>query len=81
MSRQQFKIGAVPHTDRHAYCSQKKILVKALLKKSYCSEENCLHISSEAGILKKRDLLKKSATTARWSLGLAHSAMPFYFIE
>ncbi len=34
-----------------AYCEQKKIPVKASLQKPYSSDENCLHISYEAGRL------------------------------
>ncbi|GHT20686.1 argininosuccinate synthase [Planctomycetales bacterium] len=35
------------------YCENKHIPVKASLKKPYSSDENCLHISYEAGILEK----------------------------
>ncbi|MDR0328731.1 MAG: argininosuccinate synthase [Planctomycetaceae bacterium] len=38
------------------YCEKKKIPVKASLKKPYSSDENCLHISYEAGILEKLDV-------------------------
>jgi argininosuccinate synthase len=34
-----------------AYCEQKKIPVKATARKPYSSDENCLHISYEAGKL------------------------------
>ncbi len=34
-----------------AYCEEKKIPVKATAKKPYSSDENCLHISYEAGVL------------------------------
>ncbi|HTL52868.1 MAG TPA: argininosuccinate synthase [Planctomycetota bacterium] len=34
-----------------AYCAAHKIPVKASLKKPYSSDENCLHISYEAGLL------------------------------
>ena len=38
-------------TDMIAYCSEKKIPVKASVSKPYSSDENCLHISYEAGKL------------------------------
>lgn len=38
-------------TDMIAYCQEKKIPVKASVAKPYSSDENCLHISYEAGKL------------------------------
>ncbi|MCA8995661.1 MAG: argininosuccinate synthase [Planctomycetaceae bacterium] len=38
-------------TEMLAYCEQKNIPVKATTKKPYSSDENCLHISYEAGVL------------------------------
>ncbi|MCL2742752.1 MAG: argininosuccinate synthase [Planctomycetaceae bacterium] len=38
------------------YCEKNNIPVKATLKKPYSSDENCLHISYEAGILEKLDV-------------------------
>ena len=38
-------------TEMLAYCEQKNIPVKATTKKPYSSDENCLHISYEAGKL------------------------------
>jgi argininosuccinate synthase len=38
-------------TDMIAYCQQRNIPVKATAKKPYSSDENCLHISYEAGKL------------------------------
>lgn len=38
------------------YCHQKKIPVKATASKPYSSDENCLHISYEAGDLEKLDV-------------------------
>ena len=38
-------------TEMLAYCEQKNIPVKATAKKPYSSDENCLHISYEAGDL------------------------------
>ncbi|MGL6196662.1 MAG: argininosuccinate synthase [Thermoguttaceae bacterium] len=38
------------------YCQERNIPVKASLAKPYSSDENCLHISYEAGILEKLDV-------------------------
>jgi argininosuccinate synthase len=38
-------------TEMLAYCDAKKIPVKATARKPYSSDENCLHISYEAGLL------------------------------
>jgi len=38
------------------YCEEKKIPVKATLKKPYSGDDNCLHISYEAGVLEKLDV-------------------------
>ncbi|MDR1963385.1 MAG: argininosuccinate synthase [Planctomycetaceae bacterium] len=38
------------------YCDKKNIPVKASIQKPYSSDENCLHISHEAGILEKLDV-------------------------
>jgi len=38
------------------YCNEKKIPVKASLQKPYSSDENCLHISYDAGELEKLDV-------------------------
>jgi argininosuccinate synthase len=40
-------------TEMIAYCEQKKIPVKASVAKPYSSDENCLHISYEAGKLEE----------------------------
>ena len=47
--RQQFP----GRTEMLAYCDQKGIPVKATAKKPYSSDENCLHISYEAGKLEE----------------------------
>ena len=46
-----------------AYCEQKKIPVKASVAKPYSSDENCLHISYEAG--KLEDLTVNGVETGR----------------
>eukprot|EP00456_Euglypha_rotunda_P041136 TRINITY_DN318_c0_g2_i8.p1 TRINITY_DN318_c0_g2~~TRINITY_DN318_c0_g2_i8.p1 ORF type:complete len:300 (-),score=78.13 TRINITY_DN318_c0_g2_i8:24-923(-) len=38
-------------TEMIAYCAEKNIPVKASVSKPYSSDENCLHISYEAGVL------------------------------
>ncbi len=43
-------------TEMIQYCQERKIPVKATLSKPYSSDENCLHISYEAGILEKLDI-------------------------
>ena len=43
-------------TEMINYCNDRKIPVKASLAKPYSSDENCLHISYEAGILEKLDI-------------------------
>lgn len=43
-------------TEMIRYCEQRNIPVKASLAKPYSSDENCLHISYEAGILEKLDV-------------------------
>src|SRR6185312_12885577 len=45
--RQRFR----GRTEMIAFCNQKKIPVKASVAKPYSSDENCLHISYEAGKL------------------------------
>ena len=56
-----------------AFCNQKKIPVKASLSKPYSSDENCLHISYEAGKLEDLnvngvDLVEFGMVTLRMSL-------------
>jgi argininosuccinate synthase len=43
-------------TELIAYCEQKNIPVKASVEKPYSSDENCLHISYEAGQLEELDI-------------------------
>ncbi|HBT77069.1 MAG TPA: argininosuccinate synthase [Planctomycetaceae bacterium] len=43
-------------TEMIQFCEKKNIPIKASLKKPYSSDENCLHISYEAGILEKLDI-------------------------
>ena len=48
---QKFRDKFAGRTEMLAYCEAKKIPVKATAKKPYSSDENCLHISYEAGDL------------------------------
>ena len=43
-------------TELLAYCAEKNIPVKASVEKPYSSDENCLHISYEAGQLEELDV-------------------------
>ncbi|MGL6227016.1 MAG: argininosuccinate synthase [Thermoguttaceae bacterium] len=43
-------------TEMIQYCQEKNIPVKASIKKPYSSDENCLHISYEAGVLEQLDV-------------------------
>ena len=43
-------------TELIAYCAEKNIPVKASVEKPYSSDENCLHISYEAGQLEELDV-------------------------
>ncbi|MDR2346155.1 MAG: argininosuccinate synthase [Planctomycetaceae bacterium] len=43
-------------TEMIEYCEKKNIPVKATKQKPYSSDENCLHISYEAGILERLDV-------------------------
>jgi argininosuccinate synthase len=43
-------------TELIAYCNEKNIPVKASVEKPYSSDENCLHISYEAGQLEELDV-------------------------
>jgi len=53
---EQFRKAFPGRSEMIEYCNQKNIPVKASLKKPYSSDENCLHISYEAGILEKLDV-------------------------
>ena len=50
-------------TEMIAYCQQKNIPVKASVAKPYSSDENCLHISYEAG--KLEDLMRQRRRAGR----------------
>ena len=57
-----------------AYCQQKKIPVKASVEKPYSSDENCLHISYEAGRLE--DLAVSGVELAEFGMGVSPQQAP-----
>ncbi len=61
-------------TDMIAYCQQKKIPVKASVAKPYSSDENCLHISYEAG--KLEDLLQNGVELVEFGMTVAPQKAP-----
>ncbi|MDD3586680.1 MAG: argininosuccinate synthase, partial [Thermoguttaceae bacterium] len=52
----EFRAQFPGRTELIAYCAQKHIPVKASVAKPYSSDENCLHISYEAGKLESMDV-------------------------
>jgi argininosuccinate synthase len=61
-------------TDMIAYCQQKKIPVKASVSKPYSSDENCLHISYEAG--KLEDLLQNGVALVEFGMTVSPQKAP-----
>jgi argininosuccinate synthase len=61
-------------TDMIAYCQQKKIPVKASVAKPYSSDENCLHISYEAG--KLEDLLQNGVELVEFGMTVSPQKAP-----
>jgi argininosuccinate synthase len=57
-----------------AYCEQKKIPVKASVAKPYSSDENCLHISYEAG--KLEDLTVNGVELVDFGMSVSPQAAP-----
>jgi argininosuccinate synthase len=57
-----------------AYCQKKNIPVKASVAKPYSSDENCLHISYEAG--KLEDLLVNGADTVDFGMTVSPQRAP-----
>ncbi len=57
-----------------AYCEQKKIPVKASIAKPYSSDENCLHISYEAG--KLEDLTVNGVELVDFGMGVSPQQAP-----
>ena len=61
-------------TDMIAYCQKKKIPVKASVSKPYSSDENCLHISYEAG--KLEDLLQNGVELVEFGMTVSPQKAP-----
>ena len=61
-------------TEMLAYCEQKNIPVKASASKPYSSDENCLHISYEAGDLE--DLTVDGETVIDFGMGVSAQDAP-----
>ena len=57
-----------------AYCQQKKIPVKATAAKPYSSDENCLHISYEAG--KLEDLMQNGVQLVEFGMTVSPQQAP-----
>jgi len=57
-----------------AYCEQRKIPVKASIAKPYSSDENCLHISYEAG--KLEDLMVNGVELVEFGMTVAPQKAP-----
>jgi argininosuccinate synthase len=57
-----------------AFCDQKKIPVKATASKPYSSDENCLHISYEAG--KLEDLTVNGVELVEFGMGVSPEQAP-----
>lgn len=54
--RADFRAAFPGRTEMIAYCEDRKIPIKATASKPYSSDENCLHISYEAGKLEELDV-------------------------
>ena len=61
-------------TEMIAYCEAKKIPVKASIEKPYSSDENCLHISYEAGRLE--DLQVNGVETVEFGMTVSPEEAP-----
>jgi len=61
-------------TEMIAYCDEKHIPVKASTAKPYSSDENCLHISYEAGDLE--DLMINGVDLVDFGMGVSPQAAP-----
>lgn len=70
----EFRKAFPGRTEMIAYCAAKNIPVKASVSKPYSSDENCLHISYEAGSLE--DLTKNGVETVEFGMGVSPQAAP-----
>lgn len=71
---EEFRNAFPGRTEMIAYCEQKGIPVKASVAKPYSSDENCLHISYEAG--KLEDLTVNGVATVDFGMGVSPQDAP-----
>jgi argininosuccinate synthase len=71
---QKFRDSFPGRTELIAYCEEKKIPVKASTAKPYSSDENCLHISYEAG--KLEDLDVNGVEVVEFGMGVSPAEAP-----
>ncbi|MDP6557913.1 MAG: argininosuccinate synthase [Pirellulaceae bacterium] len=71
---EQFRQLFPGRTEMIAYCEKKGIPVKASVAKPYSSDENCLHISYEAGELE--DLTVNGVETVDFGMGVSPQEAP-----
>lgn len=71
---ERFRQAFPGRTDMIAYCEKKGIPVKASVAKPYSSDENCLHISYEAGALE--DLTVNGVETVDFGMGVSPQEAP-----
>ena len=71
---QKFRDSFPGRTELIAYCEDKKIPVKASTAKPYSSDENCLHISYEAG--KLEDLDVNGVEVVEFGMGVSPAEAP-----
>lgn len=70
----QFRAAFPGRTEMIAYCEQRNIPVKASVAKPYSSDENCLHISYEAGALE--DLTVDGLNAVEFGMTVSPQAAP-----
>ena len=70
----EFRAAFPGRTEMIAYCEQRNIPVKASVAKPYSSDENCLHISYEAGALE--DLTVDGLNTVEFGMTVSPQAAP-----
>lgn len=71
---ERFRAAFPGRTEMIAYCEAKGIPVKASVAKPYSSDENCLHISYEAGELE--DLTVNGVESVDFGMGVSPQAAP-----
>jgi argininosuccinate synthase len=71
---EKFRTAFPGRSEMIAFCEQKKIPIKATSKKPYSSDENCLHISYEAG--KLEDLATNGVELVEFGMTVSPQAAP-----